>query len=257
MFTKKNHLILLAILVFSLPFSSVLADEKKKPPKAGGLSGNFSLGLNSTEGNTNLGRGNINFLVKYGPKQPGAIQHKLIGAYDYADRSVSRDGARIETKNDKQLSYKLDYNLSKHSHLTTYLAYEDNIKAKLESQKMIGVGYELADLGTKRHKFSLGFGVGNLSVDYTDGTPGFSGPALSGSLGYQGKLTKRFSVSTSLVVLAAEERTMTRSVSKLDYALSDRSSLVLKHYLTHFDEIPTTAIDKKDDITSLNVVFRF
>ena len=257
MFTKKNHLILLTVLASSLPFNSALAHEKKKAPKAGGLSGKFSLGLSSTEGNTNLGRGNINFLVKYGPKQPGAIQHTVIGAYDYADRSVSRDADRIETKNDKQLSYKLDYNLSRHSHLTTYLAYEDNKKAKLDSQKMIGVGYELADLGTERHKFSLGFGVGNLSADYTDGTPGFSSPALSGSLGYRGKLTKRFSVSTSLVVLAAEERTMTRTVSKLDYALSDRSSLVLKHYLTHFDEIPRTAIDKTDDITSLNVVFKF
>ena len=259
MFKTKSHIVLLAMFACSLPLSSAFAEEKKgnKPPKAKNWSASFTLGINSSEGNTNIGRANIGLLAKYGVKKPGSIQHTLLGAYDYGDRGFARGSDRIETKNDKELSYKLDYNLTNRGSLVAYLGYEDNKKAKLESQKMIGIGYELTGLGTKRHNFSAGLGLGHLSVDYTDGTDGFSGEALRASAGYRGKITQRFSVSTGLVVLAAEERTMIRSVSKLDYALSDRSSLVLKYKSTQYDSIPTTALDKKDNTTNLNVVFRF
>lgn len=259
MSVKKTHIVLFSLLTCSLSIGSAVAHDvkEKKKPKAGGLSGNFALGLNTSEGNTNIGRANISFLAKYGVKRPGSFQHTLLGAYDYADRGVARGSNRIETKNDKELSYKLDYNLTNRGSLVAYLGYEDNKKAKLESQEMIGVGYELTGLGTKRHRFSVGLGVGDLSVEYTDGTAGFSGTAVRGSFGYKGKLTKRLNFSTGLVVLAADERTMTRAVSKLDYAMSDRWSLVLKHKQTRYDTIPVTAIDKKDDTTSLNVVFKF
>lgn len=259
MFAIKSHRVLLTVLACSLSVSSVFAEEgkDKQPSKAKKWSANLSLGLNTSEGNTNIGRANVGFLVKHGVKKPGSLQHTLLGAYDYGDRGFARGSNRIETKNDKELSYKFDYNLSNHRSLVAYVGYEDNIQAKLESQKMVGVGYEFTDLGSKRHNFSAGLGLGYLSVDYTDGTPGFSGEALRASAGYRGKITQRFSVSTGLVVLAAEERTMIRSVSKLDYALSDRSSLVLKYKSTQYDSIPTTALDKKDNTTNLNVVFRF
>lgn len=258
MFTRKSHIMLLTVLACSLPVSSLHAHEKeKKAPKVGGWSGNFALGLNTSEGNTNTGRANINFLAKHGVTKPGSLQHTFLGGYNYADRGTARGSSRIQTKDDKELVYKLDYNVTNHRSIVGFLGYEDNNKAKLESQTMAGVGYEWTGLGTQQHRFSAGLGVGYVSVEYTDGTAGFSGAALRGSVGYQGKLTKRFSVSTGIVVLAAEERTMIRAISKLDYALSDRSSLVLKHKLTHYDTIPITAIDKKDDTTSLNVVFRF
>ena len=258
MFATKSSFMLLSVLAFSLPVSSAFAhEEKKKAPKVGGLSGNFALGLNTSEGNTNIGRANISFLAKYGVRRPGSFEHTLLGAYDYADRGVARGSSRIETKNDKELSYKLDYNLTNRGSLVAYLGYEDNKKAKLESQEMIGVGYELRGLGSKNHRFSVGLGVGDLSVEYTDGTEGFSGTALRGSIGYKGQLTKRFSVRTGVVVLAADERTMTRAVTKLDYAMSNRWSLVLKHKITQYDKIPATAIDKKDDNISLNVAFKF
>jgi len=250
---------LFTVLACSLSVSSALADDKKKvkPAKLGGWSGNFSLGLNTSEGNSNVGRANVGFLAKHGVKKIGSIQHTLLGAYDYGDRGVARDASRIETKNDKELSYKLDYNITNRGSVIAYAGYEDNNKAKLDSQTMVGLGYELTGLGTKRHKFSAGLGLGHISVDYTDGTEGFSGEALRASLGYKGQITENISLSTGVVYLAADERKMTRTLTKLDYRLSDRSSLVLKYKSTYNDTIPTTALDKRDNTTNLNVVFRY
>ena len=106
MYAAKSHFMLFTVLACSLSVSSALADGKTEAKKAklGGWSGNFSLGLNTSQGNTNTGRANIGFLAKHGVKKAGTLQHTFLGAYDYGDRGTGRGSDRIETKNDKELS---------------------------------------------------------------------------------------------------------------------------------------------------------
>lgn len=257
--TKNGSFIKRSVFLLSICLASTQAYAHNPAAKAKkndtGWSGKFSLGINSSVGNTNLNRLNSDILVKYTTSTPW--QHTLQGGVQKAQRAPSRGADTIETKNINALNYKLDYMLDKTSAIAGYIGYEDDKKAKLEGQTMMGIGYEKYKMGTANHRFSVGLGVGHLDVKYTDGTPGFQGAALRASVGYRGRITDKISLREKIVILSSDDRTMSRFVTSLNYALTDNVSLALKNQVTHNNLIPATAIDKTDSITALNVVFSF
>jgi putative salt-induced outer membrane protein YdiY len=249
-FYMTSSLLIAAFLISTTAFAEEEANKV--------WSGKFKLGMASSVGNTNLGKLNVGLLMKTGVQKPRSVQHTIQGEIAYAERSRGRGTESIESKNAKELNYKVDYYLSNKSKLIGYVGYEDDKKAKLDSQIMIGGGYERIKLGfSPAHRFSVGIGAVYLDVKYADGTPGFSEPAIRGSLGYRGKITDTISVKQKLVVLSSKARVMSRVVSSLNFALTEKTSLALQHKLTHNSLIPATTLDKTDSKISLNVVIGF
>lgn len=249
-----QSVLLLSICLLSTQTYAQAPAEKAKKANTG-WSGKLSLGINSSVGNANLNRLNADFVAKYKTATPW--QHTIQAGVVRAERAPSRGADTIETKNENALNYKLDYMLDKKSALVGYIGYEDNKKAKLDSQTMVGIGYERYKIGTPRHRFSAGVGVGHLDIKYTDGTPGSKGEALRASAGYRGKITDNISFRQKVVALKSEDRTMTRITSSLSYALTQKVSVALRNKVTHTSLIPATAIDKTDSTTALNLVVNF
>jgi putative salt-induced outer membrane protein YdiY len=119
------------------------------------------------------------------------------------------------------------------------------------------IGIERRKMGTERHQFTAGAGLGHVAVKYTDHTDEISAAAARVGVDYKGKITDKISFSENIVVLYSKERTMKRAISSINYAITDKASISLSYEVSHRNKIADTAIDKKDDITDLNFILKF
>lgn len=237
------------------PLQAFSQDDKSKQQPRSGWTGQASLSVSSSQGNTNLGRLNIGLMAKHKNDTPWT--HLIRGSISQSKTAQNRDADKRTTKDIKRLGYKLDYALSDKTALVGYLGYEEDKKIKLDSEKVAMFGIERHGMGSKRHQFVAGVGIGKLAVKYTDGTNKRSGTAGRVGLGYTGKLTDTLSFKEDIVVLYSKDRTMKRAKSSLNYALTDNVSISLAHEITHRNKIANTAVDKNDDVTNLKLVIKF
>lgn len=255
--TKKSKQVAwLTCITLVIVSGSAMAEEKKQEEPLG-LSGKFSFGLNSLTGNTNTGLASATLDATYTTDSP--LTHNIDASASYGDRSTGRGSDRIETRNTKAASYKAEYALSekRKDALIGYISYEDDLKAKLDSHTMLGVGYARNLYQSKRQRLSGSIGAGYLSVKFTDGTEGYDEPAGRASVAYKLNLTDTISLNEGVVVLASETNTMSRVTSSLKYKLTERVAVALTNKMTHNTFKPVTAIDETDSETGVNLVFNF
>lgn len=222
---------------------------------APGWTGQLSLSVSASEGNTNLGNLNVGFLAKHENLTPWA--HLIRGSIKQAKSAKNRDADKKTTKDIKRLSYKVDYKLGEKNVIVGYVGYEEDRKVKLDSELTSIIGIERRKIGTKNHQFIVGAGIGKLKVKYTDGTDEISATAGRAGLTYKGKLTKKLSFDENLIMLYSKDRTMKRATSNLNYALTKNISLGLAHEVTLRNKVANTATDRKDNTTSLNLIIKF
>jgi putative salt-induced outer membrane protein YdiY len=233
----------------------VFSQQNAPNQSPSGWTGQASLSINSSQGNTNLGRLNIGLMAKHKDSTPW--QHLIRGSINQSKTAKNRDADKRTTKDIKRLGYKIDYALSDKNAIVGYLGYEEDKKIKLDSEKVAMLGFERHKMGTKNHQFMIGAGVGKLTVKYTDGTEKRSGTAGRLGFGYTGRLTDKLSFKENIVVLYSKERTMKRATSSLNYALTDNVSIALSHEITHRNKIANTATDRNDDVTDLKLIVKF
>ncbi len=250
---SATRIIICCSCLFPLQVFSDNGTTKKQPTS--GWAGQASFSVSSSQGNTNLGRLNVGLLAKHKNDTPWA--HTIRGSIRQSKTAKNRDADKRTTKNIKRFNYKIDYALSDQNVMVGYLGYEEDKKIKLDSEKVAMLGFERHRMGTKRHQFMLGAGVGKLTVKYTDGTEKRSATAGRLGFGYTGKLTDTLSFKENIVVLYSKDRTMKRATSSLNYALTDNVSIALSHEITHRNKIANTAVDKNDDTTDLKLIVRF
>lgn len=221
--------------------------------------GNVSLSLTSNVGNTNTGvlKSSAKAVYNTGFSAEQPFRHTISARVTMSDRSAGRGKDRIETKNQKGAGYRVDYFLSEKQSLRGLINYQSDNLAKLDSLVYAAVGYQHSLLETKNHKISAGGGIGYLDVEYTDNTPSVSGAAGRLSLDYVGKVTENFTVSQKLAVMGKSGFTQQLSVTRLEYALSEKSSIALENEVEHFADAPITAIDNTDSTTGLKFIYKF
>ena len=251
--TKIKSLTLLIAAGLLIPSYAFSADGKKNKT---GLSGKFSASLSAAEGNTNTRKAKANLMAIYRTNTPW--QHKIVGLLGITETSKGRDKKTRTTKNQTRLRYTTAYFFNKDNAVAAYVGRESDKKSKLKSQLMIGLGYERRNLGTENHRFTAGIGAGSLAIKYTDGTPNLSSAAaLRASLEYNGKITDRVSINEKVVVLGTKDFDRKRITSEIDYAITKKASISLSHEVTIDNVIPRTAVDRRDNETSLNFNMKF
>jgi len=242
------------VCLFSMPVLSANAETKNKQPKLG-WTGQVSLSMSSDQGNTNLDRLNLGAIAKYKNNTP--LSHLFRASIAQTDTAPNRDADKRTTKDVKRYSYRADYALSDKNLIVGYIGYEEDAKVKLDSEVATMIGFVRQNMGTENHKFMAGVGVGHLEVKYTDGTDKVSGFATRLALGYDGKITDSVGFKTEYILMDTDERTMKRLTSSLAYNITEKASIELEHEVSRRNKIADTAIDKKDDTTKLNFVFKF
>ena len=150
------------------PLQAFSHDDTVKQQPVSGWTGQASLSVSSSQGNTNLGRLNVGLMAKHKSNTPWA--HLIRGSIRQSKAAKNRDADKRTTKDIKRLGYKIDYALSDKNAVVGYLGYEEDKKIKLDSEKVAMLGIERRRMGTKRHQFTVGAGIGKLAVKYTDGT---------------------------------------------------------------------------------------
>lgn len=249
-----NKLYCASLLFLVLP-PLAIADEASK--KNAGWKGQFSFNVSYLEGNTNTGRANLGLRVEN--NSGGKFSHIIAAHANVADRGSSRDSDRIETRSSRFASYQTKYALNpeQKASVVGFLSYEDDNKAKLDSHIMVGVGYERSLFNNERHSLLGSIGAGYLDVKFTDNTDGYSEPGMRGALAYKLKLTDSLSFRENFVILHSESNTLKRAKTSLSYAVTPSFSVALVNQITHNSFIPETAIDKRDDETSVNLILKF
>lgn len=242
------------VCLFSIPALSANAETKNKQPKLG-WTGQVSLSMSSDQGNTNLDRLNLGAIAKYKNNTP--LSHLFRASIAQTDTAPNRDADKRTTKDVKRYSYRADYALSDKNLIVGYIGYEEDAKVKLDSEVATMIGFVRQNMGTENHKFMAGVGVGHLEVKYTDGTDKVSGFATRLALGYDGKITDSVGFKTEYILMDTDERTMKRLTSSLAYDITEKASIELEHEISRRNKVADTAVDKKDDTTKLNFVFKF
>lgn len=261
MYSPYRNKLFIALIssVFLLSTQAYAADDDKKEKveeKQTGLSGTFSASFSSSAGNTNKGTIKTNLMAVYKTKTPW--QHIMFGSLDFSDAGRDRHSSKSTSKNKTILKYTGAYLLDENNVVAGYVGRETDKKAKLKSQLVIGVGYERRNLGTKNHRFSAGIGAGSLAIKYTDGTPNLPSAAiLRGTLEYNGTITDKISFNEKIVVMASDEFNRRRMTSSLDYAITEKVSVSLDHEVTIDNIIPRTAVDTRDNETTLSFNMKF
>jgi putative salt-induced outer membrane protein YdiY len=235
--------------------SEDLKSEKKSPES--GLTGQLSLSVSSSAGNTNLGSFNVGVTAKYQNQTPWI--HIFRGSIRQSEAAKNRNAKRKVNKDIKRFGYIVDYDLLGNKDLLVgaYIGYEEDKKVKLKSEIISMLGIERQNIGTEKHQFKVGASVGYMKVQYTDNTDAISTAAARASIDYKGKITDKISFHENMVVLYSKERTMKRATSSLNYAITDKASIALSHEISLRTKIADTATDKKDDIASLNFILKF
>jgi putative salt-induced outer membrane protein YdiY len=258
MYSQHKNKLLTALITGGLLLSPQVfsADAKKAKKSKTGLSGKFSASFTSSAGNTNKSKMKTNLMAVYRTNTPW--QHKAFGSLIITELGKKRDAKKRTTKNRTILRYTGAYVLDKNNVVAAFVGRETDKQAKLKSQLIVGLGYERRNLGTENHRFTAGIGAGSLAIKYTDGTPNLpSAAALRGTLEYNGKITDKISLNEKFVVLASDDFNRRRMTSSLDYAITEKVSISLDHEVTIDSVIPRTALDKRDNETTLSFNMKF
>lgn len=246
-----NKLYCVSLLILISP-TLVVADEAKK-----GWKGQFSFNVSYLEGNTNTGGAKLGLRVEN--NSGGKFSHIIAAHANIANRGASRDSERIDTRDSKFASYQTKYSLNPENKesIVGFISYENDNKAKLDSHVMVGAAYERSIFKNERHSLLGSFGAGYIDVNFTDNTEGYSEPGARGAVAYSLKLTDKLSFKENFVVLHSESNTLKRAKTSLSYAITPGFSVALVNQITHNSFIPDTAIDKRDDETSINLILKF